>query len=78
MTWWCYLTGGKIEHVKITTCKNCDFQETRILTGDFTVNPPIIGMESDPLEDYCDELVPRPAEKSYIIGDPTVHVRNLE
>ena len=78
MKWECYLTGGQMEHLKITTCKNCDFHETRKLTGDFTVNPPIITMESRPIESYRDDLVSRPAEETYIIGDPTVHVRDLE
>ena len=48
------------------------------LTGDFTVNPPIIGMEDDPIEDFQDELVPRPSEESYIIGDPNWYIRDLE
>ena len=78
MKWRISLTGGQMEHVRIITCKNCNFHETRKLIGDFTLNPPIINWESDPVESFKDDLVPRPAEESYIIGDPTVHVRDLE
>ena len=78
MTWWCYITGCELEHVKITTCKNCDLHETRKVVGDFTLDPPTINWEGSAIETFPYDLVPRPAEESYIIGDPTKYVTDLE